>query len=49
MDLDFDDRHRERMMRYVVEKYGDEYTAMVNTLGRLKAMSSQLSCSLMAF
>ncbi|WP_078507191.1 DNA polymerase III subunit alpha [Streptomyces turgidiscabies] len=37
VDLDFDDRHRERMVRYVVQKYGYQYTAMVNTFGRLKA------------
>ncbi|MFE9967490.1 DNA polymerase III subunit alpha, partial [Streptomyces sp. NPDC005525] len=33
VDLDFDDRHRDRMVRYVVDKYGDEFTAMVNTFG----------------
>ena len=27
VDLDFDDRQRDRMVRYVTEKYGDEYTA----------------------
>ncbi|MFJ8195264.1 DNA polymerase III subunit alpha, partial [Streptomyces sp. NPDC096094] len=31
VDLDFDDRQRDKMVRYVTEKYGDEYTAMVNT------------------
>ncbi|MFI1185418.1 DNA polymerase III subunit alpha [Streptomyces californicus] len=40
VDLDFDDRHRDRMVRYVVEKYGDEYTAMVNTFGKLKAKNA---------
>jgi DNA polymerase-3 subunit alpha len=40
VDLDFDDRHRDRMVRYVVDKYGDEYTAMVNTFGKLKAKNA---------
>ncbi|MGW7572386.1 DNA polymerase III subunit alpha [Streptomyces sp. NPDC054765] len=40
VDLDFDDRHRDRMVRYVTEKYGDEYTAMVNTFGKLKAKNA---------
>ncbi|MFF1922773.1 DNA polymerase III subunit alpha [Streptomyces sp. NPDC058221] len=40
VDLDFDDRHRDRMVRYVTEKYGDEYTAMVNTFGRIKAKNA---------
>ncbi len=33
VDLDFDDRRRDQMVRYVTEKYGEEYTAMVNTFG----------------
>ncbi|MFI8434561.1 DNA polymerase III subunit alpha [Streptomyces sp. NPDC079020] len=40
VDLDFDDRQRDRMVRYVTEKYGDEYTAMVNTFGRIKAKNA---------
>ncbi|WP_346012499.1 DNA polymerase III subunit alpha [Streptomyces sp. SID3343] len=40
VDLDFDDRRRDRMVRYVTEKYGDEYTAMVNTFGRIKAKNA---------
>ncbi|MGW3763095.1 DNA polymerase III subunit alpha [Streptomyces sp. NPDC005131] len=40
VDLDFDDRHRDAMVRYVVDKYGDEYTAMVNTFGKLKAKNA---------
>lgn len=40
VDLDFDDRQRDAMVRYVVEKYGDEYTAMVNTFGKLKAKNA---------
>ncbi|GAA2652474.1 DNA polymerase III subunit alpha [Streptomyces spororaveus] len=40
VDLDFDDRKREQMVRYVVEKYGEDYTAMVNTFGKLKAKNA---------
>ncbi|WP_443050747.1 DNA polymerase III subunit alpha [Streptomyces sp. H27-D2] len=40
VDLDFDDRKRDIMVRYVVDKYGDEYTAMVNTFGKLKAKNA---------
>ncbi|MCZ9348749.1 DNA polymerase III subunit alpha [Streptomyces mutabilis] len=40
VDLDFDDRQRDKMVRYVTEKYGDEYTAMVNTFGKIKAKNA---------
>ncbi|MEV7776970.1 DNA polymerase III subunit alpha [Kitasatospora sp. NPDC088351] len=40
VDLDFDDRRRDRMVRYVTEKYGDEFTAMVNTFGKIKAKNA---------
>ncbi|MFJ2399590.1 DNA polymerase III subunit alpha [Streptomyces sp. NPDC087843] len=40
VDLDFDDRQRDAMVRYVTEKYGDEYTAMVNTFGKIKAKNA---------
>ncbi|MFF0226231.1 DNA polymerase III subunit alpha [Streptomyces sp. NPDC004629] len=40
VDLDFDDRRRDRMVRYVTEKYGGEYTAMVNTFGKIKAKNA---------
>ncbi|MGW0957563.1 DNA polymerase III subunit alpha [Streptomyces gelaticus] len=40
VDLDFDDRQRDRMVQYVTEKYGGEYTAMVNTFGRIKAKNA---------
>ncbi|BBA96750.1 putative DNA polymerase III subunit alpha [Actinacidiphila reveromycinica] len=40
VDLDFDDRKRDQMVAYVVEKYGDEYTALVNTFGKLKAKNA---------
>ncbi|MFE6689384.1 DNA polymerase III subunit alpha [Streptomyces sp. NPDC057743] len=40
IDLDFDDRQRDRMVRYVTEKYGEEFTALVTTFGRIKAKNA---------
>jgi DNA polymerase-3 subunit alpha len=40
VDLDFDDRQRDRMVRYVTEKYGAAYTAQVNTFGTIKAKAA---------
>lgn len=40
VDLDFDDRQRDRMVRYVTEKYGSEYTAQVNTFSTIKAKAA---------
>ncbi|MET9296726.1 DNA polymerase III subunit alpha [Streptomyces sp. NPDC003077] len=40
VDLDFDDRQRDTMVRYVTEKYGDAYTAQVNTFGTIKAKAA---------
>jgi DNA polymerase-3 subunit alpha len=40
VDLDFDDRQRDRMVRYVTDKYGEEYTAQVNTFGTIKAKAA---------
>ncbi|WP_327091355.1 DNA polymerase III subunit alpha [Nonomuraea sp. NBC_01738] len=40
VDLDFDDRHRDRMVAYVTSKYGSEYTAQVNTFGTIKAKAA---------
>ncbi|MET8680022.1 DNA polymerase III subunit alpha [Streptomyces sp. NPDC004647] len=40
VDLDFDDRKRDQMVRYVTAKYGDEYTAMVTTFGKIKAKNA---------
>ncbi|MEI5103766.1 DNA polymerase III subunit alpha [Streptomyces sp. PmtG] len=40
VDLDFDDRQRDRMVRYVTEKYGDGFTALVNTFGKIKAKNA---------
>ncbi|WP_336214868.1 DNA polymerase III subunit alpha [Nonomuraea sp. LPB2021202275-12-8] len=40
VDLDFDDRHRDRMVNYVTEKYGSAMTAQVNTFGTIKAKAA---------
>jgi DNA polymerase III subunit alpha len=40
VDLDFDDRGRDQMVRYVTEKYGAAYTAQVNTFGTIKAKAA---------
>ncbi|WP_090944170.1 DNA polymerase III subunit alpha [Nonomuraea jiangxiensis] len=40
VDLDFDDRQRDRMVAYVTQKYGSEYTAQVNTFGTIKAKAA---------
>ena len=40
VDLDFDDRQRDRMVRYVTDKYGAAYTAQVNTFGTIKAKAA---------
>ncbi|WRH24740.1 DNA polymerase III subunit alpha [Arthrobacter sp. JZ12] len=36
-DVDFDDRRRPEVIRYVTEKYGDERVAMIVTYGTIKA------------
>jgi DNA polymerase-3 subunit alpha len=40
VDIDFDDRYRDQMVRYVTEKYGEAYTAQVNTFGTIKAKAA---------
>ncbi|WP_265444340.1 DNA polymerase III subunit alpha [Flexivirga meconopsidis] len=40
VDLDFDDRQRDKMVRYVTEKYGADYTAQVNTFSTIKAKAA---------
>ncbi|MFI5731494.1 DNA polymerase III subunit alpha [Kribbella sp. NPDC051587] len=36
-DIDFDDRRRPEVIRYVTEKYGDDRVAMIVTYGTIKA------------
>lgn len=40
VDVDFDDEGRERVMNYVIEKYGDEKVAQIVTFGSMAARSS---------
>lgn len=40
VDIDFDDRYRERVIEYVRDKYGDDKVALIITRGYLKAKSS---------
>ncbi|AXE38761.1 DNA polymerase III subunit alpha [Acidipropionibacterium virtanenii] len=40
IDLDFDDRQRDKVIDYVTRKYGDEYTSQVNTFGKIKAKNA---------
>ncbi|WP_141784675.1 DNA polymerase III subunit alpha [Ornithinicoccus hortensis] len=39
-DVDFDDRRRAEVIKYVTEKYGDERVAMIVTYGTLKAKAA---------
>ncbi|WP_109473084.1 DNA polymerase III subunit alpha [Ornithinimicrobium cavernae] len=39
-DVDFDDRRRSEVIRYVTEKYGDDRVAMIATYGTLKAKAA---------
>ncbi len=40
IDLDFDDRQRDKIISYVTAKYGEEYTSQVNTFGTIKAKAA---------
>lgn len=40
IDIDFDDRGREKVMRYVIEKYGQNQVAQIVTYGTMAAKSS---------
>src|SRR5690606_25991509 len=37
VDVDFDERRRSEVIRYVTEKYGDDRVAMIVTYGSIKA------------
>ena len=37
IDVDFDDRRRPEVIRYVTEKYGDDRVAQIVTFGTIKA------------
>ncbi|NPA34728.1 MAG: DNA polymerase III subunit alpha [Chlorobi bacterium] len=40
IDIDFDDRNREKVINYIVNKYGKEYVAHIITFGTMAARSS---------
>ncbi len=40
IDIDFDDRNREKVINYVVQKYGKEYVAHIITFGTMAARSA---------
>ena len=40
IDLDFDDRQRDKIIDYVTDKYGEAYTSQVNTFGTIKAKAA---------
>ena len=40
IDLDFDDRQRDKVIDYVTTKYGHAYTSQVNTFGTIKAKAA---------
>ncbi|GAA1995386.1 DNA polymerase III subunit alpha [Catenulispora subtropica] len=40
IDIDFDDRRRSDVIRYVTEKYGEDKVAMIATFGRIKAKAA---------
>jgi hypothetical protein len=37
VDIDFDERRRGEVIRYVTEKYGADKVAMIGTYGKIKA------------
>lgn len=39
-DLDFSQRHRERVIQYILQKYGPEHSIQIGTIGTLKARSA---------
>ncbi|MCT1459493.1 DNA polymerase III subunit alpha [Aestuariimicrobium sp. p3-SID1156] len=40
IDLDFDDRQRDKIIDYVTKKYGESHTSQVNTFGTIKAKAA---------
>jgi DNA polymerase-3 subunit alpha len=40
VDLDVDDRNRDRIVAYFADTYGEEYTAQVNTFAKIKAKNA---------
>lgn len=45
IDLDFDDEGRDRVLKYVIEKYGHDQVAQIITYGTMAARSSIRNCA----
>ena len=45
IDIDFDDEGREKVIRYVIDKYGHEQVAQIITYGTMAAKSSIKDCA----
>ena len=45
MDIDFDDEGRDRVLRYVIDKYGKNQVAQIITYGTMAAKSSIRDCA----
>ncbi|QOI97537.1 MAG: DNA polymerase III subunit alpha [Flammeovirgaceae bacterium] len=45
IDIDFDDEGREKVLQYVIEKYGKEQVAQIITYGTMAAKSSIRDCA----
>lgn len=45
IDIDFDDEGREKVLKYVIEKYGREQVAQIITYGTMAARSSIRNCA----
>ena len=40
IDMDFDDRYRDEMIRYAAEKYGRDHVAQIVTFSKIKARAA---------
>lgn len=45
IDIDFDDEGREKVLQYVIEKYGREQVAQIITYGTMAARSAIRNCA----
>ena len=45
IDIDFDDEGRDRVLRYVIDKYGKNQVAQIITYGTMAAKSSIRDCA----
>ncbi|MGC4020824.1 MAG: hypothetical protein QM734_02205 [Cyclobacteriaceae bacterium] len=45
IDIDFDDEGRDKVLKYVIEKYGQDQVAQIITYGTMAAKSSIRDCA----